>query len=136
MARGRRRAGRREAELTTQEPPPPRLTAALAVVFYRPRFALPMVSVAAVLTAFLILGDLSTLVPVRFRRFVDGSRSWAGWLVVAVLILLGAESLEARARFYVDQQPTHLAGSIEYLREVAGQTDDRRPPNSVLFPHG
>jgi hypothetical protein len=96
--------------------------AMLALLFFRPRFALPLVPVTALVTAAALLGEAGHRWPWWARH---GPR--VGWLVVAVLILAAVPRTIATVRFYADEQPRHLAGTIDHLAAHATE-----PPAEVM----
>jgi hypothetical protein len=94
----------------------------LALIFFRPRFALPLVPVTALMTAMVLLGSPGQRWPCWSQH-----RSWAGWAAVAILVLAAMPRTVATVRFFAEQQPRHLAGTIDFLTTSA--TD---PPLVVM----
>ena len=96
--------------------------AALAVVFFLPRFGLPLVPVTSVLIALLLVGDVPPGAPVVVQRFLACRRVAgyaAGWLAVAVLVIMPIRSTIEGVAFYRSQQPLHLQGAIAFLQQTS-----------------
>lgn len=87
--------------------------ASLASVFFLPRFALPLVPVAAVLAASALLGDGGLSRRLKWRGGL------AAWVVVGLLVGSLVPASVLAVRFHREQQPSHLQASITFLRGVA-----------------
>jgi tetratricopeptide (TPR) repeat protein len=87
--------------------------ASLAGVFFLPRFAAPLVPVAALLAAMALLGDAGLARRVTWRGAV------VAWLAVALLAGSLVPASVLAVRFHRQQQPSHLQPSIAFLRGLA-----------------
>lgn len=94
--------------------------AALAGVFYLPRFWLPLVPVLTIFIAILLVGG--TLPWLAARRHL------LGWLGVAAFLVVWVPRILAVERFHRADVPTHLLGTVAYLRPLA----DATPPPALM----
>ncbi len=98
--------------------------AALALVFFVPRFGLPFVPVTALVTAWLLVGEAPPHAPAWLRRALAvraRAGHVAGWFVVAALVAAALPQSVAAVRFYRSQQPLHLRGTIAFLKRIDAQ---------------